>query len=87
MNNIRVEVKFFSMSQAIEFLKSHNIIISDTWLRKQMISEDLHIYRVGKTDFVTETDLYRIFLIFMSKPGQKLKKMKRKINVGNQQQN
>lgn len=75
------------MSQALEFLKSRDVEISDTWLRKRMIDEDLHIYRVGKTDFVTETDLYRIFLILTSKSGKKSKKIKRKINVSNQQQN
>lgn len=87
IDNIRVEVQFYSMSQALEFLKSRDVDISDTWLRKRMIDEDLHIYRVGKTDFVTETDLYRIFLILTSKSGKKSKKIKRKINVSNQQQN
>ncbi len=87
IDNIRVEVQFYSMSQALEFLKSRDIDISDTWLRKRMIDEDLHIYRVGKTNFVTETDLYRIFLILTSNSGKKSKKIKRKINVSNQQQN
>jgi hypothetical protein len=81
IDNIRVEVQFYSMSQALEFMKKRDVDISDTWLRKRMIEENLHIYRVGKTDFVTETDLYRIFLILTSKSGKKLKKIKRKINV------
>jgi hypothetical protein len=87
IDNIRVEVQFYSMSQALEFLKSRDVDISDTWLRKRMIDEKLHIYRVGKTDFVTETDLYRIFLILTSKSSKKSKKIKRKINVSNQHQN
>ena len=45
--------------------------MSDTWLRKRMKAGKLKIYRVGKTEFVTETDLYRLFLLPRAKPGPK----------------
>ena len=76
--NIRVEVNLYSVSQALEFLKRLNVNISDTWLRKRMDSAELKIYHVGKTDFVTETDLYRLYLLPTSKPGPKPKRQRRK---------
>jgi hypothetical protein len=87
LDNIRVEVKFYSISQALEFLKSRDVDISDTWLRKRMYDEHLNIYRVGKTHFITETDLYRIFQVLIPKSGKKSKRIKRNINVNNHQQN
>jgi len=38
-----------------------------------MKDENLDIYRAGKTEFVTETDLYRLFLLPRAKPGPKKK--------------
>ncbi len=78
VNSICVEVNLYSVTQALDFLKKHGVNISDTWLRKRMISEDLSIYRVGKTNFVMETDLYRLYMLVKSKPGLKMRKQKEK---------
>ena len=61
------------MSQAQTFLERLGLKMSDTWLRKRMKDEKLEIYRVGKTEFVTETDLYKLSLIPKAKPGPKKK--------------
>jgi hypothetical protein len=73
MENIHVQVNLYSMPQALVFLKGLNLTISDTWLRKRMKSANLKVYHIGKSDFVTETDLYRLSLIPRSKPGPKQK--------------
>jgi len=73
MDIINVPVTLYSVPQALVFLKGLNLKISDTWLRKRMESANLKVYHVGKSDFVTETDLYRLFLLPRSKPGPKQK--------------
>ena len=74
MDNIRIPVNLYSVSQALMFLEGLGIKMSGTWLRKRMKAENLDIYRVGKTEFVTETDLYRLSLLPRAKPGPKKKK-------------
>lgn len=71
MDNIRIPVNLYSVSQALTFLEGLGLKMSDTWLRKRMKDEKLEIYRVGKTEFVTETDLYRLSLLPRGKPGPK----------------
>jgi len=77
MENIDVQVNLYSMSEALEFLERLHLKISDTWLRKRMESAHLKVYHIGKSDFVTEPDLYRLASIPRSKPGPKPKKTKR----------
>jgi len=76
VNNIRIPVNLYSVSQALTFLEGLGLKLSDTWLRKRMKDEKLEIYRVGKTEFVTETDLYRLSLLPRAKPGPKKKGQK-----------
>jgi len=76
VDNIRIPVNLYSVSQALTFLEGLGLKLSDTWLRKRMKDERLEIYRVGKTEFVTETDLYRLSLLPRSKPGPKKKGQK-----------
>lgn len=71
-------VKLYSVPQAIAFLERLDLRISDTWLRKRMKSANLELYRIGKSDFVTETDLYKLTLLKRSKPGPKPKERGRK---------
>ena len=73
MDVIRVPVNLYSVPQALVFLKGLNLKISDTWLRKRMKSANLTVYHIGKSDFVTETDLYRLSLLPRTKPGPKKK--------------
>lgn len=73
MGIIHVPVILYSVPQALVFLEGLNLKISDTWLRKRMKSANLEIYHVGKSDFVTETDLYRLSILPRSKPGPKRK--------------
>ncbi len=73
MDIIHVPVTLYSVPQALVFLEGLNLKISGTWLRKRMRNEELEIYRVGNSDFVTETDLYRLSLLPKSKPGPKKK--------------
>ncbi|GAH72688.1 unnamed protein product, partial [marine sediment metagenome] len=73
---IRIPVNLYSVSQALTFLEGLGLKLSDTWLRKRMKDEKLEIYRVGKTQFVTETDLYRLSLLPREKPGPKKKGQK-----------
>lgn len=70
---INVPVTLYSVPQALVFLERLDLKISGTWLRKRMRSANLEIYRVGNSDFVTETDLYRLSLLPRSKPGPKPK--------------
>jgi len=71
-----VPVTLYSVSQALTFLEAHGLKRSDTWLRKRMKTAGLEIYRVGKTEFVIETDLYRLSLLPRVKPGPKKKERK-----------
>jgi hypothetical protein len=73
MDNIQIPLNLYSISQALVFLDDLGLKISGTWLRKRMKNENLSIYRVGKTEFVTETDLYRLSLLPREKPGPKKK--------------
>ena len=73
MDVIRVPVNLYSVPQALVFLKGLHLKISDTWLRKRMKSANLTVYHIGKSDFVTETDLYRLSLLPRRKPGPKKK--------------
>ena len=73
MDIIHVPVTLYSVPQALVFLEGLDLKISDTWLRKRMESANLKIYHVGKSDFVTETDLYRLSRLPRSKPGPKRK--------------
>ena len=73
MDIIRVPVTLYSVPQALVFLKGLNLTISGTWLRKRMKFAELKIYRVGRSDFVTETDLYKLSLLPKLKPGPKKK--------------
>lgn len=83
MENFNVQVNLYSMSEALEFLAGLKLKISDTWLRKRMESAHLRIYHIGKSDFFTETDLYRLASMPKLKPGPKPKKTEGEINVGN----
>ena len=73
MDIMHVPLTLYSVPQALVFLEGLNLKISDTWLRKRMKSANLEIYHVGKSDFVTETDLYRLSRLPRSKPGPKRK--------------
>ncbi len=73
MDGIQLQIKLYSVTQALAFLKTLGVKWSDTWLRKRMDDEDLVMYRVGKSDFVTEADLYKLSLLPKSKPGPKRK--------------
>jgi len=74
VDNIQIPVNLYSVSQALTFLEGLGLKMSDTWLRKRMEAGNLDIYRVGKTEFVTETDLYRLSLLPRTKPGPRKKK-------------
>ncbi len=78
MDSIRVPVTLYSVPQALAFLEGLNLRRSDTWLRKRMKSANLEVYRIGNSDFVTETDLYKLSLLPKSKPGPKPKGRGRK---------
>ena len=73
MDGIHVPVTLYSVPQALVFLEKFSLRRSDTWLRKRMKSANLEVYRIGNSDFVTETDLYRLSLLPTSKPGPKPK--------------
>ncbi len=71
--SIQIPFTLYSVEQALIFLGGLGLKRSDTWLRSQMRDEKLGLYRVGNSDFVTETDLYRLSLLPRSKPGPKQK--------------
>ncbi len=73
VDSIQIRITLYSISQALAFLKTLGIKWSDTWLRKQMDIAGLKPYRVGKSDFVTEADLYRLSQIEKSKPRSRRK--------------
>ena len=73
MDDIRIEVTLYSVPQALVFLKKHDLTLSDTWLRNRLRREHIAIYRVGKTDFVTETDLYKFWVSDKLKHGRRRK--------------
>ena len=73
VDNIQIPVTLYSVDQALAFLEGLKLKRSDTWLRNRMRDEKLAIYRVGNSDFVTETDLYKLSLLPKSKPGPKQK--------------
>lgn len=74
MNSIQIPVTLYSVDQALTFLEGLGLKRSDTWLRNRMREEKLGIYRVGNSDFVIETDLYRLSQFPISKPGPKQKR-------------
>jgi hypothetical protein len=78
MDIIHVPVTLYSVPQALVFLEGLNLRISDTWLRKRMKSANLKVYHIGKSDFVTETDLYKLSLLQKTKPGPKQKRQGQK---------
>ena len=78
MEIIQVPVNLYSVPQALVFLEGLNLKISDTWLRKRMKDANLMVYHIGKSDFVTETDLYRLSHLPRSKPGPKPKRQRGK---------
>ena len=78
MDSIQIPVTLYSVPQALAFLEGLDLKRSDTWLRNRMRGEKLVIYRVGHSDFVTETDLYKLSLLPKSKPGPKQKVQGRK---------
>jgi hypothetical protein len=73
MNSIQIPITLYSVPQALTFLESLELKRSDTWLRNRMRDEKLVIYRVGKSDFVTETDLYKLSRLPKPRPGPKQK--------------
>ena len=73
MDSIQILVTLYSVEQALAFLEGLDLKRSDTWLRNRMRDEKLVIYRVGNSDFVTETDLYKLSRLPKSKPGPKRK--------------
>jgi len=73
MDSIHIPVTLYSIEQALAFLEELELKRSDTWLRNRMRDENLAIYRVGNSDFVTETDLYKLSRLPKSKPGPKPK--------------
>ncbi len=78
MDSIKIPITFYSVPQALAFLKGLDLSRSDTWLRNRMRAEKLEIYRVGNSDFVTETDLYKLSRLPKSKPGPKQKGRRQK---------
>ena len=73
MDSIQIPITLYSVPQALAFLEGLDLKRSDTWLRNRMRDEKLVIYRVGNSDFVTETDLYKLSRLPKSKPGPKRK--------------
>ena len=73
VENIQIPITLYSVAQALTFLETLDVKWSDTWLRKRMKDENLEMYRVGKSDFVTEVDLYKLSRLPKSKPGPKPK--------------
>jgi len=73
MDSIKFQITLYSVTQALAFLETLNVKWSDTWLRKRMKDEKLEMYRVGKSDFVTEADLYKLSRLPKLKPGPKRK--------------
>ncbi len=73
MDSIKFEITLYSVTQALTFLETLNVKWSDTWLRKRMKDEKLEMYRVGKSNFVTEADLYKLSRLPKPKPGPKRK--------------
>jgi len=73
MDSIKIPVTLYSIEQALALLKELDLKRSDTWLRNRMRNEELEIYRVGNSDFVTEIDLYKLSRLPKSKPGPKPK--------------
>ena len=71
MESIEIPIKLYSIDHALTFLERLGLKRCDTWLRNQMKRENLKIYHVGKSDFVTETDLYKISLSPKAKRGPK----------------
>jgi len=73
MDSIKIPVTLYSIEQALALLKELDLKRSDTWLRNRMRNEELEIYRVGNSDFVTEIDLYKLSRLPKSKSGPKPK--------------
>jgi len=83
MDSIQVQITLYSVPQALTFLERLDLRRSDTWLRKQMREQKLSIYRVGNSDFVTETDLYRLSRLPVLKRGPKKKEGNKLLAKGN----
>ena len=73
MDSIQILVSLYSIEQALVFLEGFYLKRSDTWLRNRMRDEKFVIYRVGNSDFVTETDLYKLSRLPKSRSGPKPK--------------
>ena len=78
MDSIQIPITLYSVPQALAFLAGLDLKRSDTWLRNRMRDEKLVIYRVGKSGFVTETDLYKLSRLPKPKPGPKKKEQEKK---------
>lgn len=76
MEGIQIPITLYSVPQALAFLEEFDFKRSDTWLRNRMRDEKLVIYRVGNSDFVTETDLYKLSRLPKSRPGPKQKRQR-----------
>jgi hypothetical protein len=76
MEQINVQVNLYSTNEAVEFLKKHSRNISGTWLRKLMKSAKLKVYHIGKSDFFTEADLFKIANAPIPRRGPKSQKTK-----------
>lgn len=75
---IHVPINLYSVTQALAFLEEFELERSDTWLRNHMKAAKLKIYRIGNSDFITETDLFRISRLPQLKRGPKPKGDRRK---------
>ncbi len=73
MDSIQIPITLYSIEQALSFLERFDLKRSGTWLRNQMKKEQLEIYRVGNSDFVTEIDLYKLSILPKPKLGPKMK--------------
>jgi hypothetical protein len=78
MESIQIPISLYSVPQALIFLERLDLKRSDTWLRNRMRDENLMIYHVGKSDFVTETDLYKLSLLPKLKRGPKEKERRQR---------
>jgi len=77
---IEIQVKLYSISQALAFLEELGVEKrSDTWLREQMAKLNLYPYLVGHSSFVTETDLYKIARFQPLKPVPKKQRRRTQI--------
>lgn len=76
MDSVKFQITLYSVTQAVAFLKTLDVKWSDTWLRKRMKDENLVMHRVGKSNFVTEADLYKLSRLPKPKLGPKRKEQR-----------